>query len=148
MNLSCRLTKLEQASIPIINEYQDLTREDFDLLRENLLWHRIVKIYRNHIKSKNMEITDELAELIIKKLAEALVEVRNLSDVEVIRETEEFWADHPTGTLISQVQSSRELVGKRDKSESIRKLAVCWNPLMIELVEDAFNLREEMNKGR
>jgi len=95
-----------------------------------------------------MEITDELAELIIKKLEEAIVEVQNLSDVEVIRETEEFWADHPTGTLRSQVQSSRELVGEGDKSESIRKLAACWNPLMRNILEVALKLREEMSKGR
>ena len=147
MNLSCRLTKLEQASIPIINEYQDLTREDFDLLREGRLWHRILGIYQNDIKSEDIEITDELAELLFRKVEEAVIEVQNLSDLEVIRETEEFWADHPTGTLRSEVRKSREWVGEGDKSKLIRTLAACHGSPIVNLVEIALKLREQMSKG-
>jgi hypothetical protein len=125
-----------------------LTHDDLDLLRENLLWHRIVKIYGNHIKSEEREITDELTELITRELEGAVLDVQNLSDLEVIRETEEFWADHPTGTLRWQLQTQREIVNGGDKSEWIRRLAGCWNPLMRYVVEVAFKLREEMNKGR
>ena len=54
-----------------------------------------------------MKITDEVAKLAMKKLEEAVIDVQNLSDLAVIRETEEFWAKHPTGTLRWQVQDIR-----------------------------------------
>ena len=120
LSLHNRLKRIEKAILPIFNAYQDLTREDITSIAYRCMTNRISKIRDKYMGERDANSIEELAELLVQDLEHSLIELKHMSALEIIREGEKFWENHPTGTLRWEIERRRIDRANIDGSIGIR----------------------------